>query len=192
MRAWAMLAVAITLAGCPKTTAPVAVGPPQGHPDLACPPGTVPAGFGPPNGIEAFCQKQRPDAVWVRQGPAIEWHTNEQRASEGSYVDGKRDGPWLFWYPTGSAEKQGTYSRGVEEGVWTEYHVNGDRKSEGQWVDGKQHGHWTFWNSDSLTRTEGNFVLGEKDGTWIDVGTDEQPIRERLYRQGRLISQREL
>lgn len=186
----ALCAACLALAGCPpKTpqTEPMAAGPI--HPDLQCPPGTMPAGAAPPVGLEVWCQKPSTNGTtWLRHGPVISWHSNEQRRLEGAYLEGKETGAWLYWYPTGTPQQQGSYTMGVRDGVWTSYHPDGERASEGQYVDGSEHGPWVYWNADLLTRTEGEYVLGERDGTWVDYGPDEQPVRERLYRSGRLVS----
>ena len=76
--------------------------------------------------------------------------------------------------------------------MWTSYHPSGDRASEGQMVDGKENGRWTYWNNETLSRTEGEYILGDRDGIWMDFGPDDRPLRERTYRAGRLVSQREL
>lgn len=191
-RARALVAL-LLLAGCPpKSTTPVAPVLPVGHPDLVCPPGTQPAGHAPPHGQEVWCETPLRDGSAVREGPSIAWHTNEQRKAEGTWAAGKQNGPWLYWYPTGTPEMQGSFAMGVKEGVWTSFQANGERSAEGQFVDGKEHGPWTFWNAEQLTRTEGSYVLGLREGTWTDYGPDGKAVRERIYRAGRMVTVREL
>jgi hypothetical protein len=193
MRPFAAVLALATLAGCPPKAPPEAPTAQQPvYADIACPPGTLVAGQAPPLGQEVWCQRPNPDGTFTKVGPSITWHSNGRKASEGAFREGKKDGPWLFWYPTGTPERQGTYAFGVPEGVWTSYHPNGERASEGQMVDGEEHARWTYWNAETLTRVEGEYVLGERDGTWMDFGPDDRPIRERTYRSGRLVSQREL
>ncbi len=193
MRPIAAMAVAALLAGCPPKPPPTGpAAPPQVNADIACPPGTLLTGHAPPVGSEVWCQRPNTDGTFTRVGPTLTWHGNGRKASEGAYREGKKDGPWLFWYPTGTPERQGSYANGQPEGVWTSYHPNGERASEGQMVDGHEHARWTYWNAETLTRVEGEYVLGERDGTWMDFGPDDRPIRERIYRSGRLVSQREL
>ena len=117
---------------------------------------------------------------------------NEQRKAEGNFADGRQNGAWLYWYATGTPESQGMFAMGAKEGVWTTFQANGERSSEGQFVGGEEHGPWTFWNADVLTRTEGSFVLGDRDGIWLDYGPEDKPVRERIYRDGRMITMREL
>lgn len=190
---WTIWAMSALLVGCPPKPPPTSnSGAPVTFTEFTCPPGTLLAGAAPPAGLEVWCTRPMPDGTTVRNGPAIEWHGNGAKLSQGAYLHDKRDGPWLFWYPTGTPEKQGSYSNGRENGVWTSYFATGDRASEGQMIDGKENGRWTYWNNDTLTRTEGDFILGAREGVWLDFGPDDRPVRERTYRSGRLVSQRDL
>ena len=193
MRTYAKLAAFLFLTGCPpKPVTVTGPGWPVGHPDLQCPAGTAPNGYAPPHGWEVWCEKPLPNGTSLREGPSLTWHANEQRKAEGSYADGRQNGPWLYWFPTGTPESQGSFAMGAKEGVWTTFQANGERSSEGQFVSGAEHGPWTFWNADVLTRTEGSYVLGNRDGVWLDYGPDDKPVRERIYREGRMITMREL
>ena len=186
-----MLLAVVALMGCRKDPPLPAIAVPA-HPDLQCPPGTLPAGTAPPQGDTVWCEITNAAGLKVREGPSLEWHPNERRRAEGSYVAGERHGEWLYWYATGSPEARGSYAIGVKEGVWTTYHPNGDRASEGMFVGGAEHGPWVFFDPTSGTRTEGEYVLGERTGPWIDYGEHGRPVRERIYRNGRVIDQREL
>ncbi len=193
MRANPLVLGIVLLLGCPKqtTTAPVASGPV--HPDLICPENTQPAGQVPPSGYEAWCHEVTPAGRWIRRGPALTFHGNNEKSSQGGFLADRKSGPWIFWYPTGQIERQGSFAGGVEDGFWVHFHANGEQASEGKMVDGKEHEVWTYWSEDGSTRTEGNWALGKRDGTWVnyDLATD-RPISERDYRAGRLVSSREL
>ena len=160
------------------------------YPELGCLEGTKAVGTPPPMGTEVWCATTQ-EGNSYRNGAAIEWYNNEQRKSAGSYENGMKSGQWEFWYPHGVPQEQGTFVRGVKDGYWTEFNPSGGRSSEGQMVAGKEHGKWIYWQDDG-SRTEGEWVLGQKTGKWIDFGTDDKPMRERIYRNGRMLSQREL
>lgn len=193
MAGWPRIAMVLVLGGAacapkaPVDTTPVS----SVHPELQCPPGTWAAGQGPPEGLEVWCEVRSPTDA-VRQGPSITWHPNGRRAAEGSWVGGKRHGEWKVWHANGTPSGRGTYSHGLREGVWTFYHPDGTRESEGAYVGDQQHGTWVFWSADALTRTEGRFELGLRTGRWIDHDPGGLPVRERIYREGRLVNQREL
>ena len=50
----------------------------------------------------------------VRWGPATEWFSGGQQASQGEYVDGVREGEWSFWLEDGTRdlERSGSYRDG--------------------------------------------------------------------------------
>ncbi|MBA2319811.1 MAG: hypothetical protein H0V89_01540 [Deltaproteobacteria bacterium] len=180
--------------GCAKnpSTAGLEASGASPHPDLVCAPTTIPAGLAPPQGSEVWCQVALPTGTYQRQGPSIAWHANEQRSAEGGWSTGKRSGSWQFWYATGEVERTGTYVNGVEDGVWVSYHPNGERAAEGQMVDGKENGEWTYWSEDGATHTVGRWSLGLRDGTWVDYTPNETALREKVFRDGRMVSQKEL
>jgi hypothetical protein len=62
-----------------------------------------------------FREVQRPDGQWVKDGPFIHWSRTQVKLEEGSYKDGKREGPWSFWHEDGTpdTEKSGVYVNDV-------------------------------------------------------------------------------
>jgi antitoxin component YwqK of YwqJK toxin-antitoxin module len=187
--AWATLFLLACAKKAPE--APTAAGGPN-YPDLKCATGTAPAGLAPPQGFEVWCQSVLPSGEPQREGPSIAWHPNEQRSAEGAWSVGRRTGTWQYWYPNGQLEKTGSYTNGVEDGVWVSYHENGQRMSEGQMIGGKESGAWSYWTEDGQTRTDGQWRLGLRDGVWTDFAPGDVPVREKIWRDGRLITQREL
>ena len=178
--------------GCPPKEVPLPPPPPpEGHPELVCPAGTRPAGYPPPMGFEVWCVRPTVTGGTVKEGPSIAWHPNQARRAEGSYVDGKPNGPWTTYFATGGPESQGSYKLGVKDGPWTTFHPNGAQASVGSYVDGVEHGLWRYWDEASSWRTEGNYVFGQKDGVWLEYSGTEHPVRERIYREGRLVTVRE-
>jgi len=57
----------------------------------------------------------RPDGTWMKEGPAVRWSRNGIKLEEGTYRDGKRDGPWTYRNEDGSidAAKSGLYEGDV-------------------------------------------------------------------------------
>lgn len=162
------------------------------HPDLPCTNGTIGMGEPPPAGTEIYCARVYPDGRIQRQGPAIMWHSPSRRKAQGAFLDDRKSGAWQMWHPNGAVAGQGSFVADNKEGAWVEFHGNGERASEGDYVGGKETGKWMYWSEDGLTRTEGKYdAYGKRQDSWIDYGADDQPIRERIYRNGRLVNQRE-
>lgn len=185
MRTVALLAL---LAGCPKQTATEQAV----NAAIACPAGTQPAGKAPPEGFEAWCQRVAPTGEVTREGPAITWHPDGTRASAGSYAVNRKSGFWSTYYPDGKPQAEGSYEVGVQVGLWKEYHPSGELKTEGEYAAGKPHGYWTYWHPNGQLLTAGDLVEGDKTGTWIEYDEQGKPKTERVYRNGRVLSQREL
>ncbi|MDI6796606.1 MAG: hypothetical protein QMD09_06670 [Desulfatibacillaceae bacterium] len=68
--------------------------------------------------------------------------------ARGVLVDGRRSGPWSFWYDSGALQMQGSYENGLKTGLWTKWWENGSKQSEGLFVEGKMHGPWADWLPD--------------------------------------------
>jgi len=44
---------------------------------------------------------------------------------EGSYIDGKVDGPFTEWHENGQIEREGRYMDDKEDGLWIIFNENG-------------------------------------------------------------------
>jgi antitoxin component YwqK of YwqJK toxin-antitoxin module len=56
---------------------------------------------------------------WIREGLFQAFHENGRLASEGSYHEGREDGPWQDFHDNGQLAAQGSFSAGVETGQWS-------------------------------------------------------------------------
>jgi hypothetical protein len=57
---------------------------------------------------------------------------------QGSFKDGKLDGPWVYYHKNGQLESKGNWKNGKREGPWVVFHKNGtvDKKYTGTFKDG--------------------------------------------------------
>ena len=184
-------ALLISTACKKKTVTEEVAGPVQIHPDLVCPEGTHGEGFPPPDGNFVYCVLDGMIGTTIKQGPSIEWYPNGQKRSTGDYAADKRAGDWIHWYESGVIEKQGPYINNVADGHWIEFHPSGMQSAEGDRANGREKGLWVYWSDGDNIRTEGHWVSGQKDGEWTDFSPEGKPLRQRVYRLGRLINQRE-
>lgn len=58
---------------------------------------------------------------------------------QGSYVNGKPDGLWTYWYKNGQMKEEGHFKNGVKDGMWVEWYHDGDIMWKGEWENGKRH-----------------------------------------------------
>ena len=89
------------------------------------------------------------DSVWV----AEKWfHDNGALNLEGNIKDGKREGEFKSYYPSGRLYSVGAFVDGKREGRGLVYHENGQLNIDGDYHDGKPYGLWKFYD------TEGNLL----------------------------------
>ena len=71
------------------------------------------------------------DDLVIRDGLYYQKFTDEPYDGEvtgqeqGSFSDGKRDGPWVKYHDNGQLSMKGTYKDGNEDGLWTCYDATG-------------------------------------------------------------------
>ena len=65
------------------------------------------------------------DGNWVRHGEFRAFYPDGTLASEGSYVDGKENGPWKDFHDNGKLAAEGAYAGGKEHGAWIYYATDG-------------------------------------------------------------------
>ncbi len=89
------------------------------------------------------------DSVWV----AEKWfHDNGALNLEGNIKDGKREGEFKSYYPSGRLYSVGAFVDGKREGRGLVYHENGQLNIDGDYHEGKPSGLWKFYD------TEGNLL----------------------------------
>lgn len=82
------------------------------------------------------------------QGPSTTWHEGtSQKANEGEYRNGEKQGIWREWHPDGKLHLEGAYVDGQRDGLWTEYHPKGHKWKAGSFRTGTKIGTWITWNS---------------------------------------------
>ena len=87
---------------------------------------------------------------------------------EGSYLNGKKHGPWTLYHPNGNKKSEATFSEGKYTGLYTSYHENGNRRWQGRYNE--------------ITGTSAD---GTKDGVWLDYAEDGETIVRRMtYKRG--------
>ena len=59
---------------------------------------------------------------------------------QGKLKNGKKDGPWVFYWDNGQLNSKGTYKNGKEEGFWVGYNDDGtvNEKYTGTYRNGKK------------------------------------------------------
>lgn len=127
--------------------------------------------------------------------------------SEGEYVNGKKNGQWKIYYPSGKVSASGSYVNDEMTGPWTYYYEDGAVSSSGEYVGGKRNGYWSTLNIDGSKSSEityhegsgefreyysngnlkskGPMVDGKKHGKWLFYFDDGKLEGECQFTEGK-------
>lgn len=71
------------------------------------------------------------------EGLEITFHGNGQKAAEGTWAAGQKDGHWIEYYRNGKKKLEGLYLHGQKTGVWKEYDPSNYYITEKVWENDK-------------------------------------------------------
>jgi len=84
-------------------------------------------------------------------GKAINYFVSGLKKSEGTYLNGKKHGNWIYWYGVigpDFIESKGHYKFGKRDGLWEYWYPNGKKREVGYLTNQKRVGKWTYYNKD--------------------------------------------
>ncbi|MBR4739096.1 MAG: hypothetical protein IK058_03730 [Bacteroidales bacterium] len=86
----------------------------------------------------------------------LQYFSTMRLRSEGTLVDGRREGRWVFYHPNGIMQCEATFIGGKEEGTYRVYRDNGAPYYIGQYSGGKPTGLWEIYDQEGnlIERTE--------------------------------------
>ncbi|MGD2093187.1 MAG: prolyl oligopeptidase family serine peptidase [Candidatus Aminicenantes bacterium] len=125
---------------------------------------------------------------WFLSHKYSRFYENGQKRCEGNFLEGKKDGKWLYWYENGAKEMEAEYVKGNPHGEWTYWDKDGEKKGEGdffygtgmwrQWYKGEKkerieryqkgdrHGNWPYWYENGKIRYQSEYKYDKPDGRW--------------------------
>jgi antitoxin component YwqK of YwqJK toxin-antitoxin module len=83
--------------------------------------------------------------------------------SEGEYSNGKKQGEWIYYYPTGQIESRGSYVNDKADGLWEYFYEDGAVSRSGDFLDGVRAGAWKSYYQDGALSSETVFRAGTGD-----------------------------
>ena len=66
----------------------------------------------------------------------------------GTLRNGKKEGPWVYFYDNGQLMNKENYKDGKRDGPWVRYWDNGQLWNKGNYKDGKVEGPWVYYSRD--------------------------------------------
>lgn len=137
------------------------------------------------------------------QGSVRDYYRNGDVQMKGKYLDGMKDGVFLYYTKHKTYSSAGRYAKEDPIGKWEEYHWNGRLQSEVYYNDeaftrsiwdslGRQQvanglGKFVRWYSNGQVAEEGTYEGGKKTGDWFGYHEDGTPYFKEFYRNNRLV-----
>jgi len=118
------------------------------------------------------------DAEGREQGPWKLFYPTGELKAEGAFIDGKREGPWSFFFVSGKKEQKGNYRGGLANGSWTWFFESGETEREEGYRRGKEDGLSIEYNSEGSVLEKGEYIDGLKNGPWLYHVNDH---KEEVY-----------
>ena len=84
-------------------------------------------------------------------GKAINYSVSGLKKSEGTYLNGKKHGNWIYWHGVFGSdfiESKGLYKLGNRDGLWEYWYPNGEKREVGNLTNQQRVGKWTYYNED--------------------------------------------
>ena len=122
--------------------------------------------------IEYTYQNKSPN-MWHRNYDYVKFQKGKV-IKKGQYRKGRLDGSFEEYdKKTYALISAGSYLNGKKENDWKYYYSNSQLKKEGSYSKGKENGSWTYYDSNSSAiDSVGNYLNGEKDNVWKYYSTN--------------------
>lgn len=117
-----------------------------------------------------------------KQGPWKFFYRSGDLRAEGSYQDDKKIGRWRYLFRNGDVEQIGSYLRGEPDGLWTWYYENGEILREEEYAMGLEDGMSIEYNDTGAVIAKGEYIGGYKEGPWFHQLNDHR--EEGAYFEG--------
>lgn len=145
------------------------------------------------------------DANKLKHGLWLTFDNNgEEIVEQGVYVENKKDGWWVTYYPNGNVKHKITYKKGKAIGPAIFYYENGLISEEGVWHVDHWQGNYKFyhkngsmaydWNYDEAGKRTGTQKYYHKNGTLKYTGVWDKGKATGTLKifddQGKLITER--
>ena len=138
------------------------------------------------------------DAEGKRQGkwvitnklmkPALAGYKDDQKVEEGRYLDNKKVGIWVTYYPNGVTKSRITFENGRPFGKAIMFHENGKVAEQGIWKNNRWVGEYKLYYDNGEVQHEFEFNQnGKRDGKQVYYAENGQKIIEGEMKEGKEI-----
>lgn len=118
---------------------------------------------------ETFSVVKDEHGNYVKDGSYMLYHQNGQKAEEGAFKAGGRDGHWQHWADDGKLTSSTNYLADKREGAFTDYE-DGRQIKSGTYKNDELDGTYTYSASEKFT-VSGAMSHGKPSGPWVITET---------------------
>lgn len=115
-------------------------------------------------------------------GTSIEYDTLGVIINEGEYTAGARNGKWKL--TVNDHTEEGHFLDGERDGVWIWYYGNGSKMFEGEFQSGIPMGKHKYWYDNGQIEMMGKYKAGEMEGRWDYFDNNGFPAMQLDYEEG--------
>ena len=109
----------------------------------------------------------RKTGYWIITGDMKpkEGYNAKNKIEEGVYVNSRKNGIWIKYWPNGNVRSEINYKNGRTNGAYTTYFQNGNVEEKGNVIAGMMQGEFTlFWPNGKLRQKKKFNLNGKTDG----------------------------
>jgi len=118
-------------------------------------------------------------------GRCTEYYHSGNVSGEGPKSGTKQVGHWRYFAETdGTLQSEGDYENGKKQGLWITYYPSGRIASQGTYADGEPQGTWEYYFEDGSLSASGEYIGGQKNGYWSSLSKEGKKISEVTYTNG--------
>lgn len=114
-------------------------------------------------------------------GPMTRWYPDGTVYYSYSFVNGKKNGPYVYNHLNGMPALQGSYLHDEETGIWKRFHMNGRMIHEGKYVAGKKDSVWNYYFPNGNISSSISCRNGESHGVSRYFTPEGTPLMEKMY-----------
>jgi antitoxin component YwqK of YwqJK toxin-antitoxin module len=98
--------------------------------------------------------------------------TNGYLISEESYINNRRNGLSVKFFPDSTITEKVTYVNDVKQGEWIQYYPSGAVRLKSNFLNGKINGSFEVWFENGAIEYSGNYKNDSRDGQWVIYNND--------------------
>jgi antitoxin component YwqK of YwqJK toxin-antitoxin module len=145
-----------------------------------------------------------------REATAMLYHPNGNIASEGKYINQKKEGKWKFYsaitkgyliseeiysgnlrnglsvkfYPDSTIAEKVNYVDNIKQGSWLQYYPNGSICMKSNYLNNKIEGKFEVWFENGRIEFSGQYKNDARDGLWLIYDIDGKQKYRIEYTDG--------